>query len=147
MPNVRPIQVIDGATCVAYELPVDELVERIERGLKFLKQGDMAQFSPEMSMDQVMTQMLIGLASAAYAEKKGYREIMDEIKAGMGRGTFIAKDYKFGGSIMGVNISGYQRGSNYLVRFALIPDTTPFSTIDGLSAAIGKSPIPFPRGL
>lgn len=142
------IQRYGGATCVAYTIPKDELVDRVQNGLKFLKGGSMAHPRRDATIQEFTGELMLDAMSSAYAEKRGFDHLVEAIRKAVADGKeFLEKDYGFGGYILGLNLAGTPLGEDYLVRFVLIPDTTPDSTIDGLSKAIGAEPVEFPRGI
>ena len=142
------IQRYQGATCVAYKIPRDGLVDRIEKGLRFLKDGSMANPRRDATPLEFASELELDAMSTEYAKKTDVGRLVEAVREAVAKGEgFIEKEYRFGGSILGVNLVGYPQGDDYLVRFALIPDTTPDLTVDGLSSAIGSEPVEFPRGM
>ena len=142
------IQRYDGATCVAYKIPRDELVDRIENGLRFLKDGSMANPRRDAPAHEFAEALMLDAMSTAYAKKTGIGPLVEAVREAAANGRdFREKDNGFGGAILGLNLIGYPQGDDYVVAFALIPDSTPDSTVDGLSAAIGSEPVEFPRGM
>lgn len=142
------IQRYHGATCVAYRIPKDELADRVRNGLRFLKDGSMARPRRDATQQEFTAELLLDNISTAYAEKRGFEHLVQAVREAVVRGRdFLEEEYKFGGEILGLNLVGYPEGDDYIVRFALIPDTTPDSTIDGLSKAIDAEPVEFPTGI